>query len=379
MIESKNRRRFLSSLVAVLLLALFLFCGKDSWLLREAVVSVGLKTSVPQTCRVFWTERAGEPFVPERSESVRVNGRGVSASFRISANRVETLRIDFGNGAGTVRAGPVLVSGKDERVLDWNDFAERHDIARFDVDAKRAVDIEPAGEHPRAVHAKPVGVSARIRICAFPMLCLVLLSALVWFSLAGPRGLFWNASPSQGETVCTKAFLMLATLLVVVRFAISFRIPAWFTGSPWDLFFAIFPDRCRPDFAEPPFSPVFARPVAFQSPFHVSRRVPVLFGIFLSAQHDRQERGDGGASLGNRRRPRLRPRPLGRVAALQHRRRRRASPRAGGKDRGRAGVKRRAGVRYSADSVRSMRTSASAAPPASTTTAFPPLRRECLA
>ena len=27
---------------------------------------------------------------------------------------------------------------------------------------------------------------------------------------------------------------MLATLLVVARFAISFRIPAWFTGSPWD-------------------------------------------------------------------------------------------------------------------------------------------------
>lgn len=81
------------------------------------------------------------------------------------------------------------------------------------------------------------------------------------------------------------------------------------------------------------FRPRRSRPLARDSPrakrSAPSRRVPALVGVFLSAQHDRKERGDGGASGGDRVKPRLRTRPLGRVAALQHRRRRGARPGAG--------------------------------------------------
>ena len=61
-------------------------------------------------------------------------------------------------------------------------------------------------------------------------------------------------------------------------------------------------------------------------------RVPALVGVFLSAQHDREERGDGGTVGGNRRQPCLRSRTMGRMATLQHRRRRRARLGDGGYD-----------------------------------------------
>ena len=235
--ESKGiRDRFLSVFAAVLVFSLFLFCGRNIWLRHEIVVSVGLKSFLSQTCQVFWTENADMPFKPEQSKSVRIGPTGVPVSFSLPVVRLGKLRIDFGDGTAMVRAGPVRITGKNERVLDWNDFDGWHDIARFETDSKKAVNVEPDGTDPYAVYSKPLDVSAKCRVSAFSACCLVVLSLLVWFWIAGPKGLFWNASPRRGETVCSKAFLSLATFLVVSRFALSFRLPPWFTGSPWDDF-----------------------------------------------------------------------------------------------------------------------------------------------
>lgn len=219
---------------ALVLALLFLFLGKDSWFVREVVVSVGLKSPVSQICQVFWTEDVHAPFAPERSQSVLIGPSGVPAEFSLPVGKLEKLRVDFGDGSAPVRAGPVRVSGRDERTLDWNDFTVFHDIARFDVDAKGAVDVVAGGGDPHAVCPIPLDIKSKLRINLFAASCFVLLAILFWLPLAGPQGLIRNPSPRDGEPVCTKAFLMLTVLLVVARFALSARLPPYFTGSPWD-------------------------------------------------------------------------------------------------------------------------------------------------
>ena len=61
------RKRLLATFVAVGLAAAFLFFGRDLWLVRGVTVSVGLKSSNPQICQVFWTESEKDSFRPERS------------------------------------------------------------------------------------------------------------------------------------------------------------------------------------------------------------------------------------------------------------------------------------------------------------------------
>lgn len=223
-----------SAIVAVGIAAAFLFFGRDLWLVRGVTVSVGLKSSNPQICQVFWTESEKDSFRPERSRSVVAGPQGVSASFFLPASQINQLRVDFGNGSAPVRAGAVCVSGKSNRLLGWNDFAIRHDIAQFDVDGKGAVDVVAAGGDPYAVFSKVVGMPARTRISFFPSISLLLLAMLFWVPFAGPGGVLWNASPDKGEAVCSKAFLMLTCILVLFRFALSARLPPGFFRSPWD-------------------------------------------------------------------------------------------------------------------------------------------------
>lgn len=233
--ESKtNRNPFHSALVALLLAFLFLFCGRASLVRHEVVVSVGLKSAVPQTCQVFWTEDEETPFAPERSASVRISPHGVSATFSLPIRRLEKLRFDFGDGSVPVRTSAVLVSGTEERVLHWRDFGARHDISRFAIDDKGAVDVVASGKDPYAVHVSPLGIPGKLRVNIFLSCCLVFIALLIWWPLAGSHGVLWNAVPRRGESVCTRSFLFLALLLVVVRTALIAQIPPWFGPSGWD-------------------------------------------------------------------------------------------------------------------------------------------------
>lgn len=233
--ESKTSRTpCYSALAAVLLSILFLFLGKDAWFVREVVVSVGLKSSVPQICQVFWTETDGEPFDPERSVSVSVRPKGVPAVLSLPAERVERLRVDFGDGTADVRAGPVVVEGTETRTLDWREFSVRHDIGRFDVDAGGAVNVEATGGDPFAARLEPLGFRGRWRVNGFAFLCLVFAALFVWLPLAGPHGLLWNARPERGGSVLSGPFLILVGILVAARLALVSRIPAFFGPSPWD-------------------------------------------------------------------------------------------------------------------------------------------------
>ena len=233
--ESKtNRPPFYPALGAVLLLFLFLICGRDSWHRHEVVVSVGLKSAIPQTCQVFWTEDADAPFVQEQSASVLVHCLGVSATLSLPAANVEKLRFDFGDGLAPMRAGPIRVSGIGERILDWNDFSVLHDIARFDIDGKGAVDVVASGGDPCAIVARPLGIRGKTHINWFVVFCRILLAAIFWWPLAGPRGVLRDANPRAREEICTMSFLVLAALLVAARFALTARIPPFFAASKWD-------------------------------------------------------------------------------------------------------------------------------------------------
>lgn len=227
-----KRLRFFS--ILALLFAALLAVSQRAWLSRSATLSFGLKSSALVTLQVFWTETPGGPFAAERSRSVRVGPGGKQVSFSLPAARVERLRIDFGNGSTPVRVGPMTVAGRETRVLDWRDFASRHDISRFDVDARGAADVVASGGDPYAVCDSPLGIAGRPRPNLFALLWLALVAALLGWLLAGPNGVLARPVPRDGEPICTVPFLILAALLVAARFALTARLPPWFGPSPWD-------------------------------------------------------------------------------------------------------------------------------------------------
>ena len=227
-------KSFRSAFVAFLMVAAFLGVGHRAWFVREVVVSVGLESPVPVTCQIFYTDRADAAFSPDKAVDLPALPREVRSTISLPVSRLERLRFDFGTAPGTVRAGPVTVEGAETRTLDWRDFTVRHDIGRFDVEAGGVVDVESKGVDPYAVFHEPIGIGAKVRINAFAALCAVLMALLFWFPLAGPGGLLWNASPRDGEPICTKPFLLLVALLVIARFAVSAGLPPGFSQSPWD-------------------------------------------------------------------------------------------------------------------------------------------------
>lgn len=214
--------------------AVLLAAGHRSWFSHEVVVSVGLRAPTSVPCQIFYTDAAGAGFSPKRVVSVAARPRGNPASVSLPVSRLEGLRLDFGIAPGTVRAGPVTVTGRETRMLDWRDFSVRHDIGRFEVGADGAVDVECVGGDPYAIHAEALGVRGRLRFNWFVFASLLCLALPVSLALGGIcrvlRGLF---APGR-ERGRNAAFLLAAAALVAARFALSARMPPWFGASVWD-------------------------------------------------------------------------------------------------------------------------------------------------
>lgn len=223
------------SFAIVLLAVLFLVVGHRSWLSREVVVSVGLKAPVPIPCQVFYTDRKGAGFVPEKVVTLSVGPRGNKARVSLPVGRLEGIRFDFGIRPGNVRASRVILRGTETCILDWRDFRIRHDIGRFDVDAVGAVDVESVGGDPCAVYSEPLGLRGRLRVNAFAFAVLVVLSAFAGLALAAISAAWRRfAAMPQRERMRTAAFLLVVFALVAARFALVARIPPWFGPSSWD-------------------------------------------------------------------------------------------------------------------------------------------------
>ena len=227
-------RMFRSAFVAILLVAAFLAVGHRAWLVRSFSVSLDLKFHESSVCQMFYTDSANAGLRFERSVTSFAKPGGAHVVFSPPADRLERIRFDFGTSPGIVRASPVVVEGEETRILDWRDFTVRHDIAQFAVDTKGAVDVESVGVDPYATRPEPLGLRGRRRVNGFAFLCLVLSALFVWWPLAGPHGLMWNARPERAESVLSGSFLFLVGILVAARFALVARIPAFFGPSPWD-------------------------------------------------------------------------------------------------------------------------------------------------
>ena len=233
--NERSRIRFLFAAAALLAAAAFLATGRRSWLGREVAVSLGLRSSVPQTCQVFWTETPDAAFGPDRSVAFSAGTRGVPVSVSLPAARLERLRFDFGNRPAKVRAGPATVAGRETRALDWREFGTLHDIRSFEVDAGGAVTVESAGADPYAVRREPLGIRGRWRVNAFAFSVLAVLGALAGLILAAVPGAVRRfAALPRKERLRTAAFLLAAVALAAVRMAFSARIPPWFGPSSWD-------------------------------------------------------------------------------------------------------------------------------------------------
>lgn len=228
------KTRWTSPLVAVLLVFLFLFLGRDSYISRSVSITVGVKAPALIACQFFWLENEADFFNQEKSRTILVRPGGVSVAVSIPVERMDGFRVDFGDGSVPVRASAVLVSGTEERILRWHDFRATHDISRFEIDDKGAVDVVASGKDPYAVYGSTLGIRGKLRVNLFVSSCLVFLALLIWWPLAGSQGVLWNPVPRIGESVCTRSFLFLALFLVVFRMALVAQIPPWFGPSGWD-------------------------------------------------------------------------------------------------------------------------------------------------
>ena len=225
--------------VAAAITAVFLAVGHRSWICREVVVSVDVTARKQTLCQVFWTEEPNKGFSPRQSELFTALPRGSAVAVSLPIARLEGLRLDFGTSPGCVRASRVAVRGRENHVLDWRDFSDRHDIARFHVDAKGAVDVEASGGDPYAIYSKPLGIGGRLRVNAFAALALAAMAIIFTWILSGMPGLLRTLRlPGEGQ-LPRAAFLIVVALAIIARIAFAARIPPWFGASVWDdLWFA---------------------------------------------------------------------------------------------------------------------------------------------
>lgn len=226
--------RCCSVAVAILLAAAFLVAGHRAWLVRRVSVSIDLKFQKSSVCQMFYTdsEDAGLWFRQALTDFIKEGG--ARAVFSLPVERLERLRFDFGTEPGTIYAGPIVVGGADIRVLNWRDFTIRHDIGRFNVDDKGCVDILATGGDPYAACPQPLGLQGGKHVNWFALSSLVFVALVVWWPLAGRRGILWNSVPQDGDSVFSVPVVLLVGLLVAARFVLTARIPAFFGRSPWD-------------------------------------------------------------------------------------------------------------------------------------------------
>ena len=170
--------------MAVLLAATALVAGHRSWLSREVVVSVGLRAPAPVACQVFYTDEPDAGFSEDKSATFFARPRGAEVRAALPVARLERLRFEFGTEPGMIRASPVVVQGAETRTLDWREFTVRHDIGRFEVDARGAVDVESTGGNPYAARPEPLGVRGSVRVDALSVVQIVLFALFVWTLLA---------------------------------------------------------------------------------------------------------------------------------------------------------------------------------------------------
>ena len=215
--------------------AAFLAIEHRSWLSKEVAISVGLKAPTSVPCQIFYTDEPGMSFASAKAVTVSALPNGNPVRVRIPVKRLEQLRFDFGVAPGTVRAGPVTVTGRETRTLDWREFRVRHDIGRFDVDAGGAANVTSVGGDPYAIRPEPLGVAGRLRVNAFAFAVLVVLSALAGLALAAaPAAWRRFASAPRNEQIKAAAFLAATAALVAARFALVAQMPPWFGASAWD-------------------------------------------------------------------------------------------------------------------------------------------------
>ena len=169
---------------AVLLAAAFLAVGHGAWLVRKVSVSVDVKFREPAVCQVFYSTSEDEGLRFRKSVIKRVAPGGAHVEFVLPADRLERIRFDLGTKPGKVRASPVVVEGEETRVLDWRGFTARHDIGRFAVGAKGAVDVSATGVDPYAACPDRIGVRGRLRVDFGVLSYFVLLSALAGWLLS---------------------------------------------------------------------------------------------------------------------------------------------------------------------------------------------------
>ena len=225
--SSKKRNRILSASAAVLLAVAFLAASHRAWLQRKVVVSFDLEFAKPSVCQLFYTDSRDLGFWPEQSETAYVKPGGTRAEFVLPVDRLEKIRVDFGNAPGLIRAGSVTVAGSNVRMLDWRNFTIRHDIGSFDVGPDGSVDVIATGGDPYAACPEPVGVEGHWKVRPGR---LALFAALLGFAAIG-RGFLVSFKREISEKL---VFCVFAFGLVVFRAWFSSTIPPYFGASSWD-------------------------------------------------------------------------------------------------------------------------------------------------
>ena len=228
------KSKFSNAAFVVLAATVFLAVNHRAWLFRKVVVNVELKTPVPVDCRLFYTEEANAEFVREKSVTFTALPCGTPVETSFPADRLERIRFDFGTRPVKVRASRMIVRGTETRVLDWRDFGIRHDIGRFDVDARGAVTVEAVGGAPHAARTEPLGIPGRLCVNVFAAAAHVGLAALVWWMLLVLSGELRRFAGAGKKRFRTATLLLLAVLLAGARLWFTTRIPPWFGPSLWD-------------------------------------------------------------------------------------------------------------------------------------------------
>ena len=145
-------------------------------------VSFDVRAERDFLCSAYYKER-GDGSLGRVNTYVRAGESCVS--LLIPADRVEWLRIDYGEKPGHVEASPVRMLGVRDEVLDWRDFNVFHDIGRHDILADGWLSLDSERSDPNVVCGKKLDASAsrhfnRNAVILHVLLLIAVAGVLLW-------------------------------------------------------------------------------------------------------------------------------------------------------------------------------------------------------
>ena len=232
----KYAKGLISAGAAFLLAVCSLVLGNSGDSCRQEVsVSFHVEASRPFICQIFYSENASKPHERNMLIPLCAGTRNIKAVLPIG-DCLRALRIDFGSFPGSVKVGPVHVVGRQAHVLEWRDFQAVKDIDEFNPAEDGSVTVVSSKGDPYARYAHPLEIVASSRAWSvnFAVVCLLLVSALIWWLLVGPSGICWDGRCGLTDRVFDGRFAMLALIAVGTRIALSARFPPFLVLSSWD-------------------------------------------------------------------------------------------------------------------------------------------------